>query len=158
VVNLKRVYDVMKASNLLVRPNAKLRARPKADTKKPWPTRPNEWRGIDMTKVMIEGFGWIYLVVVLDWHSKKGGGPLCRPAGPCLALASRAQPRRKSAVPAWHRGPETESETDNGCQSTSLAFLRACAALGIRQAFTSYSNPKGNADTERFLRQLWLHE
>ena len=24
-----------------------------------------------LTKVMIEGFGWIYLVVVLDWHSKK---------------------------------------------------------------------------------------
>ena len=30
--------------------------------------------------------------------------------------------------------------------------MRACAAMGIRQAFTSYSNPKGNADTERFLR------
>jgi hypothetical protein len=52
---------------------------------------------------------------------------------------------------------------DNGCQPTSLAFMRACAALGIRQAFTSYSNPKGNADTERFLRTLkeelvWLRE
>jgi putative transposase len=43
---------------------------------------------------------------------------------------------------------------DNGCQPTSLAFMRACAAMGIRQAFTSYSNPKGNADTERFLRTL----
>jgi putative transposase len=52
---------------------------------------------------------------------------------------------------------------DNGCQPTSLAFMRACAAMGIRQAFTSYSNPKGNADTERFLRTLkeelvWLRE
>ena len=52
---------------------------------------------------------------------------------------------------------------DNGCQSTSLAFMRACAAMGLRQAFTSYSNPKGNADTERFLRTLkeelvWLCE
>ena len=27
------------------------------------------------------------------------------------------------------------------------AFMRACAALGICQAFTSYSKPKGNADT-----------
>jgi putative transposase len=26
--------------------------------------------------------------------------------------------------------------------------------MNIRQAFTSYSNPKGNADTERFLRTL----
>ena len=36
-------------------------------------------------------------------------------------------------------------------------------SVGIRQTFTSYSNPKGNADTERFLRTLkeelvWLRE
>jgi hypothetical protein len=47
------------------------RAKRKADTSKPRPTRPNEWWGIDMTKVMIEGFGWVYLVVVLRlaWSS-----------------------------------------------------------------------------------------
>jgi putative transposase len=70
-VNQKRVYGVMKAGDLLVKPNPKLRARRKADTKKPKPTWPNEWWGIDMTKVMIEDFGWIYLVIVLDWHTKK---------------------------------------------------------------------------------------
>jgi hypothetical protein len=70
VVNQKRVYRVMKAAVLLVKPNLKLRARRKADTKKPRPTRPNEWWGSDMTKVMIEGFGWVYVVVVLDWYSK----------------------------------------------------------------------------------------
>ena len=61
------------------------------------------------------------------------------------------------------RGPGLNLMADNGCQPTSLAFMRACAAMGIRQAFTSYSNPKGNADTERFLRTLkeelvWLRE
>ncbi len=39
----------------------------KADTKMPKPTRSNEWWGIDMTKVMIEGFGRVYVVVGLDW-------------------------------------------------------------------------------------------
>jgi putative transposase len=71
VVNQKRNYGVMKAADLSVKPNLKLRAKRKADTTKPRPTRPNQWWGIDMTKVMIEGFGWVYLVVVLDWHSKK---------------------------------------------------------------------------------------
>jgi transposase InsO family protein len=51
---------------------------------------------------------------------------------------------------------------DNGCQPTSLAFMRPCAGLGVRQAFTGYSNPKGKPDTERFLRTLkeevWLRE
>jgi HTH-like domain len=55
IVNQKRVYNVMKAADLLVRPNLKLRARRKAATTKPRPTRPNDWWGIDMTKVMIEG-------------------------------------------------------------------------------------------------------
>jgi putative transposase len=71
IVNHKRVYGVMKAADLVVKPNLKLRARRKADTKKPGPDRPNQWWGIDMTKVMIDGFGWVYLVVVLDWHTKK---------------------------------------------------------------------------------------
>ncbi|WP_032113167.1 integrase core domain-containing protein [Candidatus Paracaedibacter symbiosus] len=41
--------------------------------------------------------------------------------------------------------------------------MAACRALGLHQAFTSYNNPKGNADTERFMRTLkeefvWLKE
>jgi len=43
---------------------------------------------------------------------------------------------------------------DNGGQPTSTAFIRACGTLGIQQAFTSYNNPKGNADTERVMRTL----
>jgi hypothetical protein len=73
----------MKGADLLVRPNPKLRARRKADTGKPRATRPNEWWGIGMTKVMIEGFGSVYLVVVLDWHSKKV-------VGHCAGLKGRA--------------------------------------------------------------------
>jgi hypothetical protein len=47
---------MMEANDLLVKPNPKLRARRKADTRKPRPIRPCESWGIDMTKVMIEGF------------------------------------------------------------------------------------------------------
>jgi transposase InsO family protein len=44
--------------------------------------------------------------------------------------------------------------SDNGCQPTSVSFMKACATLGITQACTSYNNPKGNADTERLMRTL----
>jgi transposase InsO family protein len=119
--------------------------------------------GIDMTKVMIEGFGWVCLVVVLDWHSKKVVGHyagLQARAWHWLVALNRAVNRQ---FPHGIEGHRLNLMADNGCQPTSLAFLRACAALGIRQAFTSYSNPKGNADTERFLRTLkeelvWLRE
>ena len=32
--------------------------------------------------------------------------------------------------------------------------MKACSDLGIKQIFTSWSNPKGNADTERVIRTL----
>jgi putative transposase len=163
VVNQKRVYGIMKAHDLLVRPNPKLRAKRKTDTSKPRPTRPNEWWGVDMTKVMIEGFGWVYVVVVLDWYSKKVVGHyagLQARAWHWLVALNRAVNRQ---FPQGIEGQSLHLMADNGCQPTSLAFMRACAGLGIRQAFTSYSNPKGNADTERFLRTVkeelvWLRE
>ena len=45
-----------------------------------------------------------------------------------------------------------ELVSDHGCQPTSPAFFKACSGLGIQQIFASYSNPKGNADTERVIR------
>jgi len=44
--------------------------------------------------------------------------------------------------------------SDKGCQPTSIAYMRACASLRIKQISTSWSNPKGNADTERVIRTL----
>jgi hypothetical protein len=53
--------------------------------------------------------------------------------------------------------------SDNGSQPTSERFMKACSLLDIHQAFTSYNNPKGNADTERLMRTIkeeliWLRE
>jgi putative transposase len=61
------------------------------------------------------------------------------------------------------RGQSLGLMSDNGSQPTSLVFLRTCSTLEIQQAFTSYNNPKGNADTERVMRTLkeeclWLQD
>jgi len=53
--------------------------------------------------------------------------------------------------------------SDNGSQPTSTSFMRDMATLGIEQIFTSYDNPRGNADTERVIRTtkeevIWLNE
>jgi hypothetical protein len=57
--------------DLLVKPNVKLKAIRTPTKSKPKPHRPNQWWGIDMTKAMINWFGWMYIVVVLDWYTKK---------------------------------------------------------------------------------------
>lgn len=116
-----------------------------------------------MTKVLVESFGWVYLVVVLDWYTKKLVGyhiGLQATAAHWLQAVDMAVNRQ---FPTGVRGQELHLMSDNGSQPTSVVFIRACASLGITQAFTSYNNPKGNADTERVIRTLkeecvWLRE
>ena len=42
--------------------------------------------------------------------------------------------------------------SNNGSQPTSMKYQTAVDVLNINHVTTSYSNPKGNADTERFMR------
>jgi putative transposase len=162
-VNKKRIWRLMREHRLLVPPNLRLKAKRTPTGSKPRPTKPNEWWGIDMTKVRVTGFGWMYIVVVLDWYTKKLVGSYV--GVPCttqqwLAALHMAVNQQ---FPDGARGQGLSLMSDNGCQPTSLAFMEACRTLEIPQAFTSYNNPKGHADTERVIRTLkeeclWLQE
>jgi putative transposase len=162
-VNKKRVWRLMRAHRLLVPPNLRLKAHRTPEKSKPKPTKPNEWWGINMTKVLVHGFGWVYIVVVLDWYTKlivgDYAGMQCKSEHWLAALETAVNRQFPEGV----QGRGLALMSDNGCQPTSTAFMRACPTLGIQQAFTSYNNPKGNADTERVIRTLkeeclWLHE
>jgi transposase InsO family protein len=162
-VNKTRILRLMREHQLLVTSNWRLRAKRIPTGKKPRPTKPNEWWGIDMTKVLVEGVGWMYIVVVLDWYAKTivghYAGMRCTAQHWLLALDMAVNRQ----FPGGVQGQGLSLMSDNGCQPTSTAFMRACGTLGIQQAFTSYNNPKGNADTERVIRTLkeeclWLQE
>jgi transposase InsO family protein len=130
---------------------------------KPRAEKPRQYWGIDMTKFMIPVLGWVYLVIVLDWYTKKI-------VGWDLSLRSRASEWREALERAIEREfPEGVRDqglkliSDNGSQPTSVSFMRDMATLGIEQIFTSYDNPKGNAETERMMRTIkeeiiWLNE
>jgi putative transposase len=66
-VNKNRILRLMREHHLLVTPNVKLQAPRTPTGSKPKPIKPNAWWGIDMTKVLVEGVGWVYSVVGLDW-------------------------------------------------------------------------------------------
>jgi putative transposase len=162
-INKKRVLRLMQRHDLLVKPDTKLKATRTAGRNKPRPERPNQWWGIDMTKVMVNGFGWMYIAVVLDWYTKKivgyYAGMQCRSKHWLEALDDAVNQQFPDGV----REHYLCLMSDNGSQPTSVGFMKTCRELGIHQAFTSYNNPKGNADTERVFRTmkeelLWLRE
>ena len=146
---------LMREHALLVeKPPHHLRANRTPQRSKPRPTAPNQIWGTDMTKVMVDGFGWIYIVVVLDWFTKQIVGchiGLRSRASEWLTALDRALNRQ---FPNGIRGHELQLVSDNGSQPTSRRYTETCRHLGIEQIFTSYNNPKGNADTERVIRTM----
>lgn len=157
-INKKRVYRIMKENNLLVQKNERLKATRKNHTyrDKPRASRPNEIWGTDMTKVMIPGFGWVYLVIVIDWYTKKIVG---------YSISSRS--RANEWLDALNNACNNQFPygilskerslclvSDNGSQPTSTRYMQACSVMEIKQIFASYNNPKGNADTERVIRTI----
>jgi len=164
-INKKRVYRLLGENGLLVKGDEKLKARRVSNQSKPRPEKPNSWWGVDMTKVLTRE-GWAYLVVVNDWFTKKILGAFVGSrsrASDWLEAVNRAVCRQFPNGLRETESLELNLMSDNGSQPTSLTFMRECRALGIRQAFTAYANPKGNADTERLIRTIkeelcWLRE
>ena len=71
IVSMKKIRGIMEQHTLPVPKNLKLKAKRTISTHKPRPTRSNQWWGIDMTKVFIAEHGWQYLVIGIDWYTKK---------------------------------------------------------------------------------------
>jgi transposase InsO family protein len=66
----------LKENHLLVKASRRLLAKRTSNAPKPRPEQANQWWGIDMTKVMTDS-GWAYVVLVVDWYSKKLVGHYC---------------------------------------------------------------------------------
>ena len=69
-VNQKRVWRLMREHGLLAEQMVH-RVKRASKTSKPRADRPRDYWGIDMTKFMMPSVGWIYLITVLDWYTKK---------------------------------------------------------------------------------------
>ena len=164
-INKKRIYRLLRENDLLVKGDEKLKAKRTGRQPKPRPEKPNSWWGIDMTKVLTTE-GWAYLVVVNDWFTKKILGVFVADrsrASDWLEAVNLAVNRQFPGGIGEAENLELNLMSDNGSQPTSLTFMRESRALGIKQAFTAYANPKGNADTERLIRTIkeelcWLRE
>jgi len=161
-VNRKRIYRLMRENSLLVE-QKRYKAVRTSQRSKPRATRPNQFWGIDMTKFMVPGLGWCYLIVVLDWYTKKIVGWKVSLRARTLEWKDALDLAICEEFPWGARDQGLKLISDNGSQPTSVSFMRNTSLMGIEQIFCSYNNPKGNAETERVIRTikeelLWLNE
>ena len=71
VVGKNRVNRLMKAHSLFVKKNDRLRAKRCSNRPKPRANAPNQYGGIDMIKVKLSSWGYVYIHGVLDWYTKE---------------------------------------------------------------------------------------
>lgn len=119
---------------------------------KPKAERKNHWWGTDMTKFYVEHVGWLYVVVVLDWFTKRALGYSVGLRPTTDLWVDALNNAVVIACPAGSRSYDLHLMSDNGSQPTSKKYETVLATLGIQHVTTSFNNPKGNADTERFMR------
>lgn len=150
-LNRKRVYRLMRSARLLVKaPSHKASRTPQKD--KPRPTDKNQWWGTDMTKFYVQTVGWVYLVFMLDWFTKKIVGYQMGLRPNTIFWLQALYMAVQNECPAGSRSYGLHLMSDNGSQPTSIRYENELITLGIDHVTTSYSNPKGNADTERVFR------
>lgn len=157
-VAINRVHRLMKENNMLVTPQVRLKAKRGPVKPKPIASRPNQFWGIDMTKIRMATWGWLYLTVVLDWYTKEIVGyslSLQSKTDDWLnALEMAVNNRFSYGIREAIKEQKLFLISDNGCQPTSQRFMISCSLLGVKQIFTAWSNPKGNSDTERVMRTI----
>ncbi len=151
LVSFNRVYRLMKAGGLLVEVK-RYKAKRIPQTSKPKAERLNQWWGTDMTKFYVNTVGWVYLVVVIDWYSKKVLGYKLNTRSKAEDWIDALDMAVQTNCPFGAREYALNLMSDNGSQPTSMKYQTAVDVLNINHVTTSYSNPKGNADTERFMR------
>ena len=155
---INRIYRVMKEQKLTVAKNQRLLARRGPMRAKPRSHKPNHFWGIDMTKIKITPWGWLYLCIVLDWCTKEiigySLGIQSKTDDWLNAVEAAVNNRFPGGIREYLKNNELFLISDNGCQPTSQRFMMSCSLLGIKQIFTTWSNPKGNSDTERVMRTL----
>jgi transposase InsO family protein len=150
-ISYKLTYRLMKENGLLVDVK-RYKATRVAQREKIRAEKVNQVWGTDMTKFYVDTVGWLYFVIVLDWYTKKI-------VGWDLSLRSKAEQWIDTLNQAVEKELTLGSReynlmliSDNGSQPTSNKYENFCSILEINHITTSYSNPKGNADTERFFR------
>jgi len=154
LINKKRVLRLMQIHHLAVKPNERLKAKRTPEVSKPKPTQPNPWWGIDRPKVLTPS-GWVYIVMVLDWHTKKIVGYYAGFQATTNDWLLALDQAVKTQFPEDTRGMGRHWMSDNASQPTSTAWIKACGLpAGIQGAFTRYNNSKGHADTERHMRTM----
>ena len=101
-----------------------------------------------MNSVLVEGFGWVYVVLVLDWYTKQSGGS-CGGGPHVQALVGGSGHGSVSSVARGHSG-------SGGLLDESANFTGLHAGLRAREEHYTMVLPSSASCTSCVAPSPWL--
>ena len=107
-----------------------------------------------MTKVLVEGTGWLHHIALVDMFTREVVGHFEGMRARAVEWLQALDQAVLDRFPDGTRGPGLIVQADNGRQPTARAFRNALRVLGVQLAFIDVCEPKQNAIVERYFRTL----
>lgn len=118
------------------------------------PTRPNQIWEMDMTKTYLNGYGWLYIMAIIDRYDRSIVGYEINSRSRAAEWLAAFDKAIKNRFPHGTRDHGLILQVDNGCQPTSKAFIREVSTCDVTLVYSAYATPEHNAHIERFFRTL----
>ena len=120
----------------------------------PKPQKPNQVWEMDMTKTYLNGYGWLYIMAIIDRYDRYIVGYEVSSRARTIEWLSAFDKALKNRFPNGSRDQGLILQVDNGCQPTSQRFVNELAACDVALLYSQYATPEHNAHIERFFRTL----
>lgn len=152
-VSLKRVNHIMNKMGLSQK-RLKNRRIVQMKDRPGQPDRPNQIWEMDMTKTYLQGYGWLYIMAIIDRYDRTIVGYEINSRSRAAEWLVAFDKAIKNRFPQGTRDQGLILQVDNGCQPTSRAFIKELGLCDVALLYSAYATPEHNAHIERFFRTL----
>jgi len=118
------------------------------------PSKPNQIWEMDMTKTYLNGYGWLYIMAIIDRYDRSIVGYEINSRARATEWLKAFDKAVKNRFPNGTRDQGLILQVDNGCQPTSNTFIKEMAVCDVTLLYSAYATPEHNAHIERFFRTL----
>jgi putative transposase len=110
------------------------------------PTEPNQVWEMDMTKTYLNGYGWLYIMAIIDRFDRSIVGYEINSRCRAMEWLSAFDKAIKNRFPDGSRDQGgLVLQVDNGCQPTSKKFIEAVKLCDVDLLYSAYATPEHNA-------------
>ncbi len=153
-VNRKTVIRIMREQGL-TRPKVWRRPQRPKRVEKMKPSSLNQCWQIDMTSFQLSSLATMFLIVVIDCHSRKiVGWNLSRRCRASEWIAALRMALEGEGLDSKEKCRGLTLRSDNGSQPCSKKFIEFLGSRGVKGQYTGYDAPDDNAFVERVIRTV----